>query len=279
MGCFYSALITLVCALFLLGLPSAQGEPASQLHDLQAKAGETSKATVGEPTAHLHDLKAHLDEASELLAKAKDSYAKLQDYTAEIHKQVHIHGELEKDEQTLIKFQKPFKVYLKWLKGKNDGAELLYVEGQNDNKLIVHKKIVFGIKKTLELDPEGFWMKKFSKRSIKDVGFVGIISMSCKEFAEARKNNDIMAVSCSTEEVNGRLTHKVAFAVSPHGRHNGYQCRSAEEYFDAESFMPVKAIFWLWEDDEVESFTFNDVKLNVGLSDKDFDRENEAYHF
>ena len=297
----YSAVTTLVCTLFLLGLPSSQGEPTSEtpqgqrhshlglpssqgeptshLHDLQARAGETSKATVGEPTAHIHDLQYHLDEAGKLLTQAKDNYANLQDYTAEIHKQVHVHGELEKDERTLIKFQKPFKVYLKWLKGENDGAELLYVEGQNNGKMIVHKKLIFGIKKTLELAPEGFWVRKFSKRSIKDAGFVGIISMSCKEFEEARKNNDIMAVSCSTEEVNGRPAHKVAFAVSPQGRHNGYQCRSAEEYFDAEHFMPVKVTFWLWENDEVESFTFKNIKLNVGLSDNDFDRKNEEYHF
>lgn len=253
----YSAVTALVCTLLLLGLPSSQAEPAS----------------------HLHDFRAHLDEAMELLTKAKDSYANLQDYVAEIHKEVHIHGKLDKDEHTIIKFQKPFKLYLKWLSGKNDGAELLYVEGQNDGKLIVHKKVVFGIKKTMELAPDGFWVRNFSKHSIKDAGFGGIIAMSHNQLAEALKNNDVMAISCSEEEVNGRPTHKIAFAVSPQGKHNGYYCRSAVEYFDAEHFLPVKATFWLWEDDEVESFTFNDVKLNVGLSDKDFDRENEAYHF
>lgn len=257
MGYLYSAVTTLVCTLILLG---------QALPDQRA-------------TTHLHDLQAHLEEAAELLTKAKDSYANLRDYTAEIHKQVHIHGELDIDEHSLIKFQKPFKVYLKWLKGKNDGAELLYVEGQNNDKMIVHKKLIFGIKKTLELAPDGFWVRKFTKHSIKYAGFAGIISISCEQFEAARKNNDIMAVSCSTEEVNGRPTHKVAFAVSPQGKHNGYYCRSAEEYFDAEHFTPVKVTFWLWENDEVESLTFNNVKLNVGLGDKDFDRKNEEYHF
>src|SRR3989338_7800542 len=209
----YSAVTTLVCTLFLLGLPSSQGEPTSETPQGQRHSHLGLPSSQGEPTAHLHDLQAHLDEAGKLLTQAKDNYANLQDYTAEIHKQVHVHGELEKDERTLIKFQKPFKVYLKWLKGENDGAELLYVEGQNNGKMIVHKKLIFGIKKTLELAPEGFWVRKFSKRSIKDAGFVGIISMSCKEFEEARKNNDIMAVSCSTEEVNGRPAHKVNFSV------------------------------------------------------------------
>ncbi len=232
-----------------------------------------------EATSHLHDLQAHLDEVMELLAKARDSYNNLQDYVAEIHKQVYLHGELEKDELTVIKFQKPFKVYLKWLSGKNEGAELLFVDGENDNKLIVHKKILFGMKKTLELAPDGFWVRNFSKHSIRDAGFAGIIRMSYNQFEEARKNNDIIAVSCTMEEVNGRPVHKVAFAVSPEGKHNGYYCRSAVEYFDAEHFLPIKATFWLWEDDEVESFTFNKVKLNVGLDGKDFDKENKEYNF
>jgi outer membrane lipoprotein-sorting protein len=231
-----------------------------------------------EATAHLHDLQAHVDEAMELLTKAKDSYDNLQDYIAEIHKQVHKHGELEKDELTVIKFQKPFKLYLKWLTGKNEGAELLYVEGENDNKMLVHKKILFGTR-TLKLDPDGFWVRKFSRHSIKDAGFGGIINRSYAQFAEAKKNNEVLTVSCSMEEVNGRLTHKVAFAVSPHGRHNGYYCRSAIEYFDAENFLPVKVIFWLWEDDEAESFTFNNVKLNVGLNGEDFDKDNKDYNF
>lgn len=232
-----------------------------------------------ETTDHVHDLQLHLDEAMELLTKAKESYDSVQDYTAVIHKQVHIHGKLEKDEETIIKFQKPFKVYLKWLSGKNEGAELIYVDGQNDNKLIVHKKILFGIRKTLELDPDGFWVRNFSKHSIKEAGLGGIIAKSYNQFAEAKKNGDVMAVSCSMEEVDGRHAHKIAFAVSPQGKHNGYYCRSAVEYFDTEHGLPIKATFWLWDEGEVESFTFSKVKLNVGLTDEDFDKENNEYHF
>jgi outer membrane lipoprotein-sorting protein len=237
-----------------------------------------SPAVQAEATGHVHDLQVHMEEAMELLTKARDSFTNLQDYVAEIHKQVHKNGELERDEQTIIKFQKPFKVYLKWLSGNNKGAELLYVEGQNDNKMIVRKKVVFSMK-TMELSPEGFWVRKFSKHSIRDAGFAGIIAMSWKQFEEAKKHNDVLAVSCSMEEVNGRPAHKLVLVVSPQGKNNGYYCRSAVEYLDAEHFLPIKVTFWLWENEEVESFTFNNVRLNVGLKDKDFDRENQEYHF
>ncbi|HHT9153902.1 MAG TPA: DUF1571 domain-containing protein, partial [Candidatus Hypogeohydataceae bacterium YC40] len=232
-----------------------------------------------EAADNVHDFQVHVDEASELLNKAKNSYANLQDYVAEIHKEVYKHGELDKDERTIIKFQKPFKLYLKWLSGKNDGAELLYVDGQNDGKMIVHKKVLFGINKTMKLDPDGFWVRNFSKHSITDAGFAGIISKSCKQFEDGKKNNDIIAISCTLEEVDGRRVHKIGFAVSPQGRHNGYYCYSAVEYFDAENFLPIKASFWLWDDDEVESFTFSNVKLNVGLNAKDFDKDNKEYNF
>ncbi len=230
-------------------------------------------------TAHLHDLDIHLEEAMEILAKAQESYTNLHDYVAEIHKQVHKNGKLDIDEHSIMKFKKPFKVYLKWTSGKKDGNELLYVDGENDGKIIVRKKLPFGIRKTMHVDPDGFWVKNFSKHSIKDAGFIGIITKSYNQFAEAKKNNDVIAVTCSMEEINGRPTHKVVLVVSPEGEKNGYYCRSAIEYFDAENFLPIKVTFWLWEDDEVESLTFSNVKINVGLTDKDFDKENKEYQF
>jgi hypothetical protein len=167
---------------------------------------------------------------------------------------------------------------MKWISGDKEGRELLYVEGGNDNKVLVRGKIL-GITKTMKLDPEGFWLRKFSKHPIKYAGFAGIVSMSYKQFEEAKKNNDILAISCTMEDVDGRPAHKIGFAVSPQGKHNGYYCRSAVQYFDAEHFLPIKVTFWLWEDDEVEYFAFHNVKLNVGLNSNDFDKDNEEYKF
>lgn len=228
---------------------------------------------------HLHDLPQHIQEAFGVLTKAQENYNQVQDYTAEIYKEVFQGGEKQKEERTIIKFQKPFKVYLKWIAGKNKGAELLYVEGENNNKIIVKKKGIIGILGTMEMAPDGFWLRNFTKHSIKEAGFGGIIDKAWKQFKTAKEKNDIVSATCSLAELDGRPAHKVVLVVSPQGRDNGYYCRAAIQYFDAESYLPIKSTFQLWDNDEVEVFTFDKVKLNAGLTAKDFDRGNKEYHF
>lgn len=237
-------------------------------------------ATKEKGETHLHDFPLHIEEVQNVLSKAQESYAQIQDYTAVIHKEEYRDGEKEKDERTIIKFQKPFKIYLKWLSGKNKGSQLLYVEGKYDNKMIIRKGggllKVFG---TMEMDPDGFWLKKFTKHSIKEAGFGGIIEKSNEAFKAATENNHIAAAQCTIEDLDGRPAHKMVLVLAPEGEENGYYCRSAIQYFDTETYLPIKSTFWLWEDDTAETFTYSDIKLNVGLTEDDFDRDNEEYHF
>ncbi len=220
------------------------------------------------------------EEVQEILDKAKASYAELKDYTAIIHKEEYKDGDKEVDERTIIKFQKPFKVYLKWLSGKNEGTQLLYVEGKYDDKMIIRKGggflKVFG---TMKMDPDGFWLKKFTKHSIREVGFGGIIKRSYEQFEVAKEEGFIDAAQCTMSEIDGRPAYKMVMVVTPEGEENGYYCRSSIQYFDAETFLPVKVTFWLWEDEVAEVLSFSDIKLNVDLPEIDFDRDNEEYHF
>ena len=222
-----------------------------------------------------------LEEVQRILDNAKASYAKVHDYTTMMHKEEYKDGEIELDEDTIIKFQKPFKVYLKWVSGDNAGSQLLYVKGKYDNKMIVRKgggflKKVFG---TMEMDPYGFWLRKFTKHSIDEVGFGGLIEKSHEQFQFALEKGFITAAQSTLTEFDGKPAYKVVFVVSPEAEEDGYYCHSAIQYFDAETFMPVKSTFWLWEEDAAEIFTYSDIKLNVGLPDVAFDRDNEEYQF
>ena len=235
--------------------------------------GETGKAQG--------DLDSHLKQVQEILSKAQSSYTSLKDYTAVIHKEEYNGGKVEKDERTIIKFQKPFKVYLKWLSGENEGTQLLYVEGKYDDKMIIRKgggflKKVFG---TMEMDPDGFWLKKFTKHSIKEVGFGGIIDQSNKQLEVAQEKGLVKAAQCTMSEVDGRPAWKMVLVVAPEAKKDGYYCQSSIQYFDAETFLPVKATFWLWENDMAEVMTFSDIKLNVNLPEIAFDKDNKEYHF
>lgn len=246
-----------------------------------AAEGFSPYVSIGSAAGEVQeDFASQLEQVQAVLDKARSSYAGLKDYTAIIHKEEYKNGKVEKDEHTVIKFQKPFKVYLKWLSGKNEGTQLLYVEGKYDDKMIIRKGggflKVFG---TMEMDPDGFWLKKFTKHSIRDVGFAGIIEQSYKQLEVARKQGLVNAAQCTMSEIDGRPAWKMVLVVAPEGEEKGYYCRSSIQYFDAKTFLPIKATFWLWEDDTAEVLTFSDIKLNVNLPEVAFDKNNKEYHF
>ena len=56
-----------------------------------------------------------------LLTQLESSYAGTEDYAAVFQKQERVDGELLPEETILLKFQKPLKVYMKWIKGPHRG--------------------------------------------------------------------------------------------------------------------------------------------------------------
>ena len=74
-----------------------------------------------------------------LLESSKHRIANLPDYSATFLKQERVEGDDLQELQT-IQFKmrhKPFSVYMKWLEGGDVGRQVLFVEGQYDDKLQV----------------------------------------------------------------------------------------------------------------------------------------------
>ena len=74
-----------------------------------------------------------------LLDEMDSSYSRVNDYVGVFHKQERIGGKLDEGETALFKFQKPFKVYMKFIDGPSKGTEALYAEGSYENKLLVRR--------------------------------------------------------------------------------------------------------------------------------------------
>ena len=58
-----------------------------------------------------------------------------------------------------------------------------------------------------------------------------------------------------------------------------HYCRRAVTYTDAKTKLLVKLEIYDWSNTLYESYEFKDIKLNVGLTDKDFDPKNPTYNF
>lgn len=58
-----------------------------------------------------------------------------------------------------------------------------------------------------------------------------------------------------------------------------YYCHRIEVFLDQEWRLPVKMLIYDWSGNLYEKYVYSDLKLNVGLTDKDFDPENAEYNF
>ncbi len=88
-----------------------------------------------------------------LLQKGLAQFSKIPDYQCNFTKQERIGGDLSKVQQISLKMRhEPLSIYMKWRSGET-GQQVIYVEGQNDGKMLVKAGGLKGRLGTLSLDP------------------------------------------------------------------------------------------------------------------------------
>jgi outer membrane lipoprotein-sorting protein len=198
-------------------------------------------------------------------------------YTAVFHKQERIKGELAKKETIFIKFKKPLKIYMKWIEHPFKGRETLYVEGRNDNKLNVHEGGFLSFI-TFNLDPKSTWAMKGNRHPITNSGLDYLVKMIEENVRKGIKSGEMTWVGHGIENVYGRNTHKIEL-IFPKDDLEGFYCYRAVVYTDLEQKVPIKIRIFDWGNRLIEDYAYEDLKLDAGLKDHDFDSNNPEYNF
>jgi hypothetical protein len=198
-------------------------------------------------------------------------------YTAFFYKQERINSRLTDEETIYLKFKKPFKVYMKWIKEPNKGRESLYVEGYNGNRIKVHECGLAGMI-TMNLDPKATLIMKGSRHPVTDSGIENLVKLIRKNLNKGLKTGEADCRSLGEESVYGRRTLKVeiTFPVNPQ---RGYYCYRAVLNIDALTKLPIKVQIYDWDNALVESYGYEALRLDAGLSEADFDPNNTEYRF
>ena len=212
-----------------------------------------------------------------LLTRMESSYARVSDYTVVFRKQERLDGKLLPEETTLLKFQKPLKVYMKWIEDPSKGTEALYVDGSNDNKLLVRRGGLLGIL-TLSLDPRGSLAMIKNRHPITEVGFGYLIDGLQRNIRRALRHGELEVIRLAEETFRGRSATVVEARFIPRGGRT-YHASRMVCHIDTELQLPIGAAFYDENDLLFERYSYSDVKLNVGLTALDFSRENKAYRF
>jgi hypothetical protein len=179
---------------------------------------------------------------------------------------------------------KPFSVYIKFLYPRSmAGQEAIYIEGKNDNKVVAHG---VGIQKafgTLRIDPNGIIAMKGNKYPITEIG---ILNLADKLLEVGRK--DVKFGECTVNysegvKIDGRDCTMIQ-VTHPVPRSN-FIFNIARIFVDKELNMPIRYESYDWPKKEgakvtlIEAYTYQQLKLNIGFTDLDFDHKNPAYGY
>lgn len=176
----------------------------------------------------------------------------------------------------------PLSVYLKFQKPQT-GREVIWVEGENDGKLIVHEGS--GLQKyvRLNLDPQGTIAMLGNRYPITDIGFGSLFRKLISRATEDRKRGTCQVEIYCHQEFAGRPCTVIEAKHSNPG--GGSSHHLARIYIDEEWEIPVKYSAYLWPEVSGgppvldEEYLWQEIRFNVGLKDEDFDPDNERYDF
>ena len=212
-----------------------------------------------------------------LLDEMDSSYSRVNDYVAVFYNQERIGGKLDEGQAVLLKFQKPFKVYMKFNEGPSKGTEALYAEGSYENKLLVRQGGILGFM-TFSLAPRGSLAMSRKRHPVTEVGFGFLLAEFRRNIEPAIQSGEFEIMRLTDETFNGRPATMVEGRFLSHGGRK-YYCDRFVIHIDKELLLPVGDAFYDEKDEMFEDYVFADVKLNVGLKAMDFSRYNKSYRF
>ncbi|HZZ71485.1 MAG TPA: DUF1571 domain-containing protein [Pirellulales bacterium] len=209
----------------------------------------------------------------------------IQDYTCTMVKRERIDGKLSEPEYISAKIRhKPFSVYMCFLKPENKkGQEAIYVEGENDGNLLGHGVGLKALIGTVHIKPTSPMAMMDNRYPITEAGFKNLV----KRLIEVGEN-DAKFGECEVKYFkNAKINGSVATCIQvehPVPRRD-FLFNIARIFIDDELNVPIRYEAYTWpaqkgdKPELLEEYTYLNIKLNVGLTNADFDPKNPSYQF
>lgn len=267
-----------------------------------AQAQQTPKQNLNEPVYRVskvdntpavaeHPLDPALDIARNSLQHIRSTVA---DYTCVVVKRERIDGVVGDYEYMFAKIRNrkmagdqihtPFSVYLSFLKPSSvKGREVLFVENANNGKLFAHEGGMKRMLGTHSLEPSSWLAMKGQRYPVTDLGLESLVEKLIERGERDRRNGDCEVNFMPGAELDGRSC--TVFQVKHPEKKAHYDFYVAQVFIDDEYNFPVRyrAFDWptggLTEPELIEEYAYKNIKLNVGLTDEDFNVNSSAYNF
>ena len=217
----------------------------------------------------------------------------VRDYTAIMSKRVRVDGELNDYQHTYVKIRNrrvendrlttPMSVYLYFLKPDAiKGREVIWVENRNNGRMVAHDA---GLKRLIkvELDPNGSMAMRGQRYPITEIGLEKLVQKVIETGNRDRQRDECQVKFYDNAKINQRVCRM--FEIIHPVERPDFDFHRAQVFFDNDLNMLVRYASWSWPKKEggkpvlEEEYTYTDIKVNIGLTDLDFDPDNPAYGF
>jgi hypothetical protein len=210
---------------------------------------------------------------------------RVQDYSATLCKRERFNGKVPEAEYAFIKVRnKPFSVYMYFMEPASlRGQEVVYVDGQNEGKLLGHGsgfRKVFG---TVPLEPTSPFAMRGQHYPITELGISNLLRRLIEVSEKDAKYGECEVNFFQGAKINNRVCTCIQ-VVHPVPRRN-FIYHMARIFVDDELNVPIRLEAYDWPDRRngqpplIEEYTYVNLKLNNGFTDADFDVRNPNYGF
>jgi hypothetical protein len=218
------------------------------------------------------------------IAECQQRYRHVHDYTCTFVKRERVGDRLTAPHIMVMKARtNPISVYFKFHQ-PNRGREAIYVQGRNNGLIVAHDvgltKFLAG---TMHLDPTGSLAMEENRHPVTEAGIGMLIDTVAKRWAAELHPGESQVTFHNDSRVGDRRCVLIESVHPEHGP--GFLFHKVKLYIDQEHGLPIRFEAYDWPaargvaPELVEEYTFQDLKLNVGLHDRDFDPANAQYSF
>ncbi len=285
---------------FLLGLGAFVGWQWWPSEDAEPSAVPTPVAATSSSSTPGASATPRISSLQDVLVEARTALAYLQgnvdDYTARLVKQERVNGKLQPRQEMDVKIQtrrseeaarpRPMRVYLRFTAPeKVAGREVIWAEDRFEGKLVAHEAGFKGLIPVPPLDPEGMLAMLGNRYPITQIGLINLVRKLIERGEDDLEDSNTSVATTADHLVGDRPCFLIrVIHAEPDGSEDDFSV--AEIAIDRERNIPLRYTAFGWPDGDeagdtplLESYTYLDVELNVGLSESDFDPENPAYQF
>ena len=204
-----------------------------------------------------------------LLEQCRDHSAQtVRDYTCTFIKQERMDGVLGQVQEMRVKFlARPHSVAMHWTVNAPISDRVLYVEGSNDDQILLRPKGLLSWMGTVRRQPDSPQVMANTLRPITIFGFERSLESLIEVYRLASQRGELRTEFLGYRSVAGRPALVLSRELPPR---DDYPAARTLTYIDPKLMAPIAFEAWDWDGQLSSRYIFKDIRINVGLTPDDF---------